>query len=51
VKKGLTEEERDDIVKKAEGFIEFSKFSIKLFKDVVLGNKDYVDLILNGLIH
>lgn len=48
VKKGLTEEERDDIVKKAEGFIEFSKFSIKLFKDVVLGNKDYVDLILNG---
>jgi F420-non-reducing hydrogenase large subunit len=48
VKKGLTEEERDDIVKKAEGFIEFSKFSMKLFKDVVLGNKDYVDLILNG---
>ena len=48
VKKGLTEEERDDIVKKAEGFIGFSKFSIKLFKDVVLGNKDYVDLILNG---
>ena len=48
VKKGLTEEQRDDIVKKAEGFIEFSKFSIKLFKDVVLGNKDYVDLILNG---
>ena len=48
VKKGLTEEERDDIVKKAEGFIEFSKFSIQLFKDVVLGNKDYVELILNG---
>ena len=48
VKKGLTKEQRDDIVKKAEGFIEFSKFSIKLFKDVVLGNKDYVDLILNG---
>ena len=48
VKKGLTEEERDDIVKKAEGFIGFGKFSIQLFKDVVLGNKDYVDLILNG---
>jgi F420-non-reducing hydrogenase large subunit len=46
--KGLTEENRDDIVKKAEGFIEFSKFSMQLFKDVVLGNKDYVDLILNG---
>lgn len=48
VKKGLTEEQRDDIVKKAEGFINFSKFSIQLFKDVVLGNKEYVDIILNG---
>jgi len=28
--------------------VEFSKFSIQLFKDVVLGNKDYVELILNG---
>jgi len=48
VKKGITAEQRDDIVKKAEGFIEFSKFTIQLFKDVVLGNKDYLDLILNG---
>jgi F420-non-reducing hydrogenase large subunit len=48
VKKGITEEQRDDIVKKAEGFVEFSKFSIQLFKDVVLGNKDYLDLIING---
>ncbi len=48
VKKGITPEQRDDIVKKAEGFVGFSKFSIQLFKDVVLGNKDYVDLILNG---
>jgi len=48
VKKGLTPEQRDDIIKKSEGFVEFSKFSIQLFKDVVLGNKDYVDLILNG---
>ena len=48
VKKGLTEEQRDDIVTKAEGFIEFSKFSMQLFKDVVLGNKDYLDIILHG---
>jgi F420-non-reducing hydrogenase large subunit len=48
VRKGITEEQRDDIVKKAEGFIEFGKFSMKLFKDVVLGNKDYLDIILNG---
>ena len=48
VKKGLTGSERDDIVKKSEGFVEFSKFTIQLFKDVVLGNKNYVDIILNG---
>jgi F420-non-reducing hydrogenase large subunit len=48
VRKGITEAQRDDIVKKAEGFIEFGKFSMKLFKDVVLGNKDYLDIILNG---
>lgn len=48
VRKGLTSLQRDDIVRKAEGFIEFSKFSLKIFEDVVLGNKNYVDIILNG---
>ncbi|NMC41796.1 MAG: Ni/Fe hydrogenase subunit alpha [Bacteroidales bacterium] len=48
VRKGLTEEERDDIVEKARGFIEFAEFTIKIFGDVVLGNKAYVDLIING---
>ena len=48
VRKGLTKEERDDVLKKGKGFVEFSKFSLKLFNDVVLQNKDYVDLILNG---
>nr|NQU93715.1 Ni/Fe hydrogenase subunit alpha [Bacteroidota bacterium] len=48
VRKGLKPEERDDIVEKAKEFIEFAKFSIKIFDDVVLANKDYVDIILNG---
>jgi F420-non-reducing hydrogenase large subunit len=48
VRKGLTEEQRKDIEKKAKGFIEFSKFSLKIFNDVVLGNKTYVDIIVNG---
>ncbi len=48
VRKGLTEQEREDIEEKAKGFIKFSQFSLKIFDDVVLGNKDYVDLILNG---
>ncbi len=48
VRKGLSEAERDDIVEKAKGFVEFAKFSLKIFDDVVLANKDYVDIILNG---
>jgi F420-non-reducing hydrogenase large subunit len=48
VRKGLKAEERDDIVKKAEDFVEFSKFSLKIFEDVVLSNKEYVDIIING---
>jgi len=48
VRKGLTEEQRADIEEKAKGFIEFAKFSLKIFGDVVLANDTYVDLILNG---
>jgi F420-non-reducing hydrogenase large subunit len=48
VRKGLTEAERDDIVKTASGFIEFSKFSLQLFENIVLSNAEYLDLILNG---
>ncbi|MFA8436049.1 MAG: Ni/Fe hydrogenase subunit alpha [Marinifilaceae bacterium] len=48
VRKGLTEEERKDIEEKAKGFVEFSRFSLKVFNDVVLANKEYVDIILNG---
>lgn len=48
VRKGLKEDERKDVEEKAKGFVEFAKFSLKIFEDVVLANKDYVDLILNG---
>lgn len=48
VRKGLKEEERKDIEEKAKGFIEFAKFSLKIFDDVILANKDYVDIIING---
>ena len=36
VRKGLTEEQRADIEAKAKGFIDFSKFSLKIFYDIVL---------------
>lgn len=48
VRKGLTEDQRKDIEEKAKGFVEFAKFSLKLFNDVVLANKTYVDIIVNG---
>ncbi len=48
VRKGLTEEQRADVEKKALGFIEFAQFSLKLFEDVVLSNETYVNLILDG---
>lgn len=48
VRKGITEEQRKDIEKRALGFIEFAQFSLNLFGDVVLDNKEYVDIILNG---
>jgi F420-non-reducing hydrogenase large subunit len=47
VSKGLTEEERQEIEKMAESSLEFAKFSLQLFDDVVLKNKKYVDLILS----
>jgi F420-non-reducing hydrogenase large subunit len=48
VRKGLTEKERDDIVDKAKGFVEFAKFSLNIFQNFVLDNKQYADIILNG---
>jgi len=48
VRRGLSEAERDDIVEKAKGFVEFGKFTLKIFEDFVLKNNEYVDIILNG---
>ncbi len=49
ISKGLTEEERQEIEKMAESSVAFAKFSLKLFDDVVLKNKKYVDLILSDM--
>lgn len=43
--KALNEEERKKIEEMARSLIEFSKFSLKLIDDLILGNKTYVDLI------
>ncbi len=48
VRKGLLDHERDDIINKGKGFVEFGLFSLRIFEDLVLNNKEYVDIILNG---
>ncbi|RKZ04920.1 Ni/Fe hydrogenase subunit alpha [Candidatus Fermentibacteria bacterium] len=47
VSKGLTEEERKEIEGVARDAVEFGKFSLKAFEDIVLANKTYVDMILH----
>lgn len=48
VAKGLTKEELEKIRPLVADLYDFALFSIQLFKDVVLKNPDYVDLILKG---
>ncbi|MBA4380443.1 MAG: Ni/Fe hydrogenase subunit alpha, partial [Anaerolinea sp.] len=47
--KGITEEQRKEIEEMGKWAIEFAQFSLKLFADIVLGNKVYVDLILGDI--
>jgi len=45
IAKALSEEDREEIEKMARSCVEFAKFSLKLFDDIVLKNIDYVNLI------
>jgi len=47
VSKQISEEERAKMEDMAKSCVEFGKFTIKLFHDVVLGNKDYLGFVLN----
>jgi F420-non-reducing hydrogenase large subunit len=49
VSKGITEDDKLKIVDMAKSCVEFSKFSLKVFNDVVLKNKKYVDIILSDI--
>lgn len=42
---GIDEEKRKEIEARGREAIEFAKFSLQVFNDLVLGNSDYVDLI------
>jgi len=47
--KGITREQRKEIEEMGKWAVEFAQFSLKLFNDIVLGNKTYVDLILGDI--
>ena len=47
VSRGVTEEERVTIKETADYAVEFSKFALQLFKNVVVRNPEYLDLVLN----
>ena len=47
--KAVTEEERKDFEEKAKSLVEFSKYSLKLFNDLVLSKKEYLDMITGSV--
>jgi len=47
VSKSLSEEERKEIEEIAKDSVEFGKLSLKVFDDIVLKNKEYVDMIVS----
>ncbi len=47
VSRGINEEQRKEIEARGREAIDFARFSIQAFKDIVLGNKAYLDLILS----
>jgi len=49
VSKDITEEQRIEFLKIAEDAVEFAKFTLKVFEDIVLKNKTYVDLIVGDI--
>ena len=47
--KGITEEQRVEILGMGKWAVEFAQFTLKIFNDIVLANKAYVDLILGDI--
>ena len=47
VAKPVTEEKREEIKAFARDAVEFARFTLQAFNDIVLGNQGYVDLILS----
>ncbi|MDY7038308.1 MAG: nickel-dependent hydrogenase large subunit, partial [Thermodesulfobacteriota bacterium] len=51
VSRGVTPEERKWIKETADYSVEFAEFALSLFKEIVLGNKKHLELILHEAYH
>ncbi|MCF7792945.1 MAG: Ni/Fe hydrogenase subunit alpha [Candidatus Cloacimonetes bacterium] len=49
VSKGITEDQRKEFLQIARDSVDFAQFALKIFDDVVLKNKTYVDLIVGDI--
>ena len=47
VSKPISKEEQKEIESMAKSCVDFAKFTLKLFDDIVLNNKEYIDMILS----
>jgi len=49
IAKPITSEQQKEIEEMSKGLVEFGKFTLQIFEDVVLKNKDYVDIITGDI--
>jgi F420-non-reducing hydrogenase large subunit len=49
VSKGVSKEDREEYIKTARDAVEFAKFALKAFGDIVLKNREYMDLVTGDL--
>lgn len=49
VSKGVTKEDREEYIQTGKDAVEFAKFTLKAFEDIVLKNKEYVDVIVGDI--
>jgi len=49
ISKPVTEEEREKFIETAEYSVDFSKWALELFDNIVLKNKEYVDLVTGDI--
>ena len=49
ISKGVSKGDREEYIAVADEAVEFAKFTLQVFNDIVLKNKEYVDLILGDI--